>query len=99
MLDYHFVYPIQNLRGNKHVWKIRKRRVSKMKEILTDKERNALVSMTTYWREVRQREDTTPLSCCCHLQQEKERVQRMLGTRLLDIVEEYLDLTKGRARH
>jgi len=61
-----------------------------MKEILTDKERNTLASMATYWREVRQREDTSPL------EHEIQQVYRMLGTRLLDIVEEYLNLTKER---
>jgi len=67
-----------------------------MKTILTDKERATLRSMSLYWKELRQREDTTPLSCSCHLQYEMYRVHRMLGTRLLDIVEEYIDLTKER---
>jgi len=59
-----------------------------MKRILTDKERATLKSMSLYWEEVRQREDTSPL------EHEIQQVYRMLGLRLLDIVEEYIDLTR-----
>ena len=59
-----------------------------MKMILTDKERATLKSMSLYWEEVRQREDTSLL------EHEIQEVYRMLGLRLLDIVEEYINLTR-----
>ena len=61
-----------------------------LKTILTDKEHTTLKSMSLYWEEVRQREDTSPL------EHEIQQVYRMLGLKLLDIVEEYLNLTKER---
>lgn len=57
-------------------------------KIITDEERVALNSMSTYWKEVRSREDVTPLM------DEVQQVYRLLGTRILDIIEEYLKLTK-----
>ncbi len=53
--------------------------------ILTDKERKELKSMSIYWREVRNREDTTPLY------QELQTVCDKLGTRILDIIESYIE--------
>lgn len=57
-------------------------------KIISDEERATLRSMSLYWREVRQREDTSPL------EHEMQQVYRMLGLRLLRIVEKYLELTK-----
>lgn len=60
--------------------------------ILTNDERAKLISMSTYWKEVRQREDITPLY------HEVETVYRMIGTRILDILEEYIELTRDEVK-
>ena len=56
--------------------------------ILTDEERGQLKSMAMYWKEVRGREDTSPL------EHELLMVYRKLGYRMLYIIERYLELTE-----
>lgn len=58
------------------------------KDILTEDERKALKSMAIYWKEVRGREDQTPLY------EEAVRISRILGIRVLDIAEEYIEVTE-----
>ena len=57
------------------------------KDILTEDERRALKSMSLYWKEVRGRDDQTPL------QPEALRVNNILGIRVLRLVEEYIEVT------
>lgn len=49
--------------------------------ILTDKERAQLKSMANYWKEVRNREDTSQL-------------ERALGAKILFIIARYIELTE-----
>lgn len=58
------------------------------KDILTEDERRALKSMALYWKEVSRREDQTPLHA------EAFRVNGILGVRVLNIVEEYIEATE-----
>lgn len=58
------------------------------KDILTEDERRALKSMALYWKEVRSRDDQTPLY------REVVQVTDILGMRILDIVEEYIEATE-----
>ena len=58
------------------------------KDILTENERRALKSMAIYWKEVRGRDFQTPLYA------EADHVSKILGIRLLDIVEEYIEATE-----
>lgn len=59
-----------------------------IKDILDEDERRALKSMALYWKEVRGREDQTPLG------PEAYRVNNILGVRVLQIVEEYIKATE-----
>jgi hypothetical protein len=56
--------------------------------ILTDKDRKSLKSMSNYWREVAKREDPSPLD------QELYTVIRTLGTNILFIIARYIELTE-----
>jgi len=58
------------------------------KDILTEDERQALKSMALYWKEVRGRDNQSPLH------EEAHRVSKILGIRILDIVEEYMKATE-----
>ena len=58
------------------------------KDILTKDERRAIKSMALYWKEVRGRDNQSPLYA------EADRVSKILGIRLLDIVEEYIEATE-----
>ena len=58
------------------------------KDILTEDERRALKGMARYWKEVRSREFQSPLH------EEADLVYKILGIRLLDIVEEYIEATE-----
>ena len=58
------------------------------KDILSEDERRALKSMALYWKEVRSRDDQTPLYG------EVVQVTDILGMRILDIVEEYIEATE-----
>ena len=60
--------------------------MSNKNKILSDSEVNDLKSMRLYWKEVRGREDTSPLVG------EVVEVRNMLGVKLLDLVEHYLEL-------
>ena len=57
-------------------------------KILTDKEVNAILSMAIYWKEVRNRDDTSPLF------HETQQIISMLGIRLLSIVEDCAERQK-----
>lgn len=57
-------------------------------EILTEEERRGFKSMTAYWKEVRGRDDQTPL------QGEAMGVVSRLGIRVLDLVEFYIEHTE-----
>ena len=56
--------------------------------ILTKDERTAFKSMALYWKEVRGREDQTPLG------NEAVIVFKRLGVRVLDLVEHYIETTE-----
>ena len=58
------------------------------KNILTEDERRALKSMAEYWKEVRGRDYQAPLH------REVIQVTTILGIRILDIVEEYIEATE-----
>ena len=51
-------------------------------KVLSDSEIQSLKSMGLYWNEVRQRKDIIPLY--------NESVCRLLGVRLLDLIEHYI---------
>ena len=55
-------------------------------KVLSDSEIQDLKSMNLYWKEVRKREDTNPLV------REAIEVRSMLGIKLLDLVEHYVEL-------
>jgi len=59
------------------------------KDILTEDERRSLKSMARYWKEVRDRENQTPLY------QEADMVNKLLGIRVLRIIEEYIEATEA----
>ncbi len=63
--------------------------ITKVDHILTDIERAKFKSMARYWREVEEREDTSPL------EQEFLIVARWLQTRMLFVLARYIEITKG----
>lgn len=58
------------------------------KDILTEDERRALKSMALYWKEIKSRDFQSPLY------EEAALVGKILGIRILDIVEEYIEATE-----
>ena len=54
--------------------------------VLTDEEIKRFKGMAQYWKEVRARDDQNPLA------QEAAMVQRILGVRILALVEDYIRL-------
>ena len=60
--------------------------MSNKNKVLSDSEINGLKSMSLYWREVRGRDDASPLVS------EAIEVRSMLGIKLLNLVEHYLEL-------
>jgi len=55
-------------------------------KVLTDLEIQTLKSMSLYWEEVRKRDDTSPLY------HEIAQIHRMLGTKILFVIEHYIEL-------
>jgi len=55
-------------------------------KVLTDSEIQGFKGMNRYWREVREREDTSPLV------NETSTMIRLLGVRLLLLMEHYIEL-------
>ena len=60
--------------------------MSNRNKVLTNSEIQELKSMSLYWREVRRRDDASPLVS------EVIEVRNMLGVRLLVLIEHYLEL-------
>ena len=60
--------------------------MSNRNKVLTNSEIQGLKSMSLYWKEVRRRDDASPLVG------EVIEVRNMLGVRLLDLIEHYLEL-------
>ena len=60
--------------------------MSNKNKVLSDSEINDLKSMSLYWKEVRGRDDASPLVS------EVVEVRNMLGVKLLNLIEHYLEL-------
>ena len=60
--------------------------MSNKNKVLSDSEINGLKSMGLYWKEVRERDNASPLVS------EVVEVRNMLGVRLLNLVEHYIEL-------
>ena len=60
--------------------------MSNKNKVLSDSEINILKSMSLYWKEVRERDNASPLVS------EVVEVRNMLGVRLLNLIEHYLEL-------
>ena len=63
--------------------------MTEVDNILTETERQKFISMARYWREVENREDTSPLD------QELLVVLRWLQTRMLFVLARYIEITQG----
>ena len=63
--------------------------MSDRNKVLSDSEINGLKSMSLYWKEVRERDNASPLV------REVVEVKNMLGVRLLNLIEHYLEILDG----